>query len=111
MRMLVEDLGRSTIETSNALEDEDGSAKEQVTVTVRKHDDYGMSDVAFIKIDVEGHEVAVLEGASDTIARNRPVLLIESEDRHRKNAVADVEVFLKQRSYAGFFLMAECSWK
>jgi FkbM family methyltransferase len=104
MRMLVEDLGRSTIETSNALEDEDGSAKEQVTVTVRKLDDYGMSDVAFIKIDVEGHEVAVLEGASDTIARNRPVLLIESEDRHRKNAVADVEVFLKQRSYAGFFL-------
>jgi FkbM family methyltransferase len=39
-------------------------------------------DVGFIKIDVEGHELAVLRGATDTIVRHRPVLLVETEARH-----------------------------
>lgn len=104
MRMLTDDLGRSTIEAENSLEDEDGSERAQVTVTVRKLDDYGLTGVAFIKVDVEGHEVAVLQGAKDTIARNYPVLLIESEDRHRKNAVADIRTFLEQLGYSGFFI-------
>ena len=30
-----------------------------------------------LKIDVEGYENEVLKGASDTIRRNRPVILIE----------------------------------
>jgi len=97
LRVLTEDVGRSTIEAANSLEDEDGSAKEQITVNVRTLDDYGLNDVAFIKIDVEGHEVSVLEGASKTIERCLPFLLVESEDRHRTNAVADVTAFLKQR--------------
>ncbi|MSR25889.1 MAG: FkbM family methyltransferase [Planctomycetaceae bacterium] len=104
LRVLTEDAGRSTIEAANSLEDEDGSAKEQITVNVRKLDDYGLNDVAFIKIDVEGHEVSVLGGASETIERCLPFLLIESEDRHRANAVADVTAFLQQRGYSGFFL-------
>jgi FkbM family methyltransferase len=104
LRVLTEDVGRSTIEAANTLEDEDGSAKEQVTVNVRKLDDYGLTDVAFIKIDVEGHEVSVLEGASQTIERSLPFLLIESEDRHRANSVADVTAFLHRRGYSGFFL-------
>jgi len=104
MRMLMDDLGRSTIEAANSLEDEDGSSRAEVTVQLRKLDDYALTDVAFVKVDVEGHEVSVLEGASDTIARNQPVLLVESEDRHRKNAVADVTALLKQCGYSGFFI-------
>lgn len=38
--------------------------------------------VAFIKMDVEGAEPAVLDGASETLARDRPDLLLEIEDRH-----------------------------
>jgi FkbM family methyltransferase len=38
--------------------------------------------LGFIKIDVEGHEHAVLRGAAMTIARHRPVLLVEIEARH-----------------------------
>ena len=36
----------------------------------------------FIKIDVEGHELAVLEGARRTLERYRPTLLVECEARH-----------------------------
>ena len=42
------------------------------------------SNVGFIKIDVEGHEHAVLEGATKTIKRNMPNLLVEMEEKHNK---------------------------
>lgn len=38
--------------------------------------------VSFIKVDVEGFEPAVIEGAVATIDRDRPSLLLEIEDRH-----------------------------
>ena len=34
----------------------------------------------FIKIDVEGAELAVLEGARNTLAAVRPILLVEIHD-------------------------------
>ena len=44
---------------------------------MRPLDDFSFSNVSLIKIDVEGHENAVLEGASGTIAENRPVVVLE----------------------------------
>ena len=38
-------------------------------------------EVGFIKIDVEGHEQAVLDGAVQTIRRCRPRLLVEIDER------------------------------
>lgn len=38
--------------------------------------------VSLIKIDVEGHERAVVAGARETIAQHTPVLVIEIEARH-----------------------------
>jgi FkbM family methyltransferase len=46
-------------------------------VEVRTLEDFGLNDVRFIKIDVEGSEREVLDGARTTIARDRPVLLLE----------------------------------
>lgn len=40
-------------------------------------DDLRLENVSVIKIDVEGMEMEVLEGARDTIERNRPVMAIE----------------------------------
>ncbi len=37
----------------------------------------GKPRIAFIKLDVEGHEESVLYGAVDTLSRDRPVLLFE----------------------------------
>ncbi len=41
-----------------------------------------IAPVTFIKVDVEGFEPAVIEGAVATIDRDRPSLLLEIEDRH-----------------------------
>jgi FkbM family methyltransferase len=48
-----------------------------VDARVETLDAYGLGGVSFIKVDVEGSELEVLEGAAATIARDRPVLLLE----------------------------------
>jgi len=40
-------------------------------------DSLGLTNVGFIKIDTEGHELACLRGAAETIRRDRPTLLVE----------------------------------
>jgi FkbM family methyltransferase len=58
----------------------------------------------FVKIDVEGHELAVLEGARRTLETHRPTLLIECEARHRPDGdVRSVFDFLKSVGYTGSF--------
>ena len=46
-------------------------------VEIRRLDDFGLTDVRFIKADVEGSEREVLDGAKTIIARDRPTLLLE----------------------------------
>lgn len=48
-----------------------------VVVATQRLDDYRLNDVTLIKVDVEGHQAAVLAGAALTIERCRPALLIE----------------------------------
>ena len=57
--------------------------QELVVETIRL-DDMNLTKVGFIKIDVEGHELDLLEGARDFFTLNRPVCVIECRDRNRK---------------------------
>ena len=52
-----------------------------LSVPLIRIDDLDTSDVRFIKIDVEGHELNVLRGAAETVQRERPRLLVELEER------------------------------
>lgn len=48
-----------------------------ITVKTKRLDSYNFEDVSLIKIDVEGHEVEVLNGALETIRKNKPTILLE----------------------------------
>lgn len=80
-----------------------GRTRRYRTVTTTL-DDIGKERVGFIKIDVEGHELKVLEGARGLLARDHPILLVEAEKRHRAGAPEDIFGFLVDRGYTGFFL-------
>ena len=59
---------------------------------------------AFLKIDVEGHELAVLDGARQTLERYRPTILLECEARHRPDGdVRPVFELLASLGYKGSF--------
>jgi FkbM family methyltransferase len=58
----------------------------------------------FLKIDVEGHELAVLRGARHTLETHRPTILVECEARHRADGdVRPVFDFLQSLGYEGSF--------
>jgi FkbM family methyltransferase len=86
-----------------SLERETLPPSENVTtqiVQTRTLDSYGFENVVFIKIDVEGHELQVLEGATETIARCRPIMLLEIKAAAR----SAVSSFLKDRQFGLFYL-------
>lgn len=51
----------------------------EVEVNLRRLDELNL-DPDFIKIDVEGAELGVLQGLHETIARRQPILMIERSD-------------------------------
>ena len=53
------------------------SHREKVQVQVETIDSYNFQDVGFIKVDVEGYEKFVLEGAEQLIAECRPTIQLE----------------------------------
>jgi FkbM family methyltransferase len=59
-------------------------------VEARTLDSFGLTNVGFMKIDAEGHELSVLRGAIETISNSRPVVFVESEARHALGAPANV---------------------
>jgi FkbM family methyltransferase len=76
-------------------------------VSLFRMDDIVEEPVGFIKIDVEGHEREVLEGASRIIESDKPSFLIEIEERHRRGSVGDVSRFLEDRGYQGYFVQGD----
>lgn len=53
----------------------------------------GISSVSFMKVDVEGFEPAVIDGAVKTIESSRPSILLEVEDRHLAKYGRDANEF------------------
>ena len=94
-------------EASFVARSREGEACETFRVPVTTLDTYFASrpaNPAFIKIDVEGHESAVLAGARETLANYRPTLLVECEARHRADGnVRLVFELLASHGYEGSF--------
>ena len=81
-----------------------GTREHDIVVPTRALDDAFWGDVGFIKIDVEGHEAAVLEGARATIARCRPKALVELEERHAAGTIDRTKAYFARLNYRGYFL-------
>jgi FkbM family methyltransferase len=59
----------------------EGGEGRPVTVDRITLDGLELTDVRFVKLDVEGHELPALRGAQETIRRDGPLLLVELEER------------------------------
>jgi len=66
---------------------------------------YG-GQVGFIKIDVEGHEQAVLDGAVQTVRRCRPRLLVEVDERLAPGGLDRAKAYFAALDYDGHFVHA-----
>jgi FkbM family methyltransferase len=62
--------------------------------------------VGLIKIDVEGHEIAVLRGATRIVEAYRPNVIIELEDRHQRGTLDWVWNWFEAKGYEGFCVKA-----
>ena len=68
---------------TNALVDDgyDGAVEAVPTIRLDTYAaDHDLSGVSLVKVDIEGHEVAALEGAAELFARQRPALIVEVND-------------------------------
>lgn len=70
--------GGAVVGTSS-LEDPDQGVPIEVERTTL--DELALTDVRFIKLDIEGHELPALRGGEQTVQRDRPLLLVEVEER------------------------------
>ncbi|KUN28787.1 methyltransferase FkbM [Streptomyces antibioticus] len=65
-------------------------------------DELGLKDVGFMKVDVDGSELAVLRGATGILARDRPALFVELESRIQP--IGPVVTYLALLGYEGWVL-------
>lgn len=80
------------------------AGKDSIPVRRVTIDSLDLTDVRFIKMDVEGHEMAALRGAEQTIRRCFPLILLEVEARHD-----EVTRLLARWGYRGSILAGR-SW-
>jgi len=73
-------------------------------VEISTIDSFDFRDVDLIKIDVEGHEAATLEGAKGLIQRERPVLIIEIEERHHPKLSEQIIASITSQDFLCCFL-------
>jgi FkbM family methyltransferase len=78
-------------------------AIETWSVPLVRLDDIGLTNVTAIKIDTEGSELELLQGAWETLRRWRPCLSIEIEERHRTGSTRAVPELLRGLGYEGWF--------
>ena len=74
-------------------------------VQLKLLDDYAYTGVDYIKIDTEGHELPLLEGAVKTIDANRPVVqceIVPDQCRRYDYTAEDIWDYFTQRDYRVF---------
>ena len=99
--------GSATLEAENlhvnALADTEEMAA--FRVPTRRLDDLNLDRVDLIKIDVEGHQLPLLEGSRQTLNKCQPDIFIEIDETHRHGSIQAIDAWLEAAGYTGFFLI------
>ena len=93
------EMGKATIHNENNFENYENFEIQTKKIAELNFD----NKISFIKIDVEGHELEVIEGAKNTIKRDKPVLLVEIEKQYTKKEVAESINFINSLGYKSYF--------
>ncbi len=97
-------INKNTLNAGLGSIEDPGGDRVKMQIELRCLDDYNFKNVGFIKIDVEGHELEVLKGATKTIQNNKPIIYIEIEQRHLKGKKIDQVInFILSFGYEGGF--------
>lgn len=96
--------GELTSRSSLEAEANPGFGERQLEVALHRLDGLSLPPLGLVKIDVEGHEKAVLLGAEETLARDRPALIVEIEERHHPGESARIFGLLGGWGFEGYFL-------
>jgi len=91
--------GRSTIEAENLLAGFPPENISTIPVKTVTLDEMEISNIGFIKIDVEGHEASVVGGGIDTIGINKPNMIVEVNEAYKEKAMAAVTELLYPHGY------------
>jgi FkbM family methyltransferase len=80
--------------------------EERCQVPVRTLDELlaGERPVSLLKCDVEGHEHQVFRGAAGVLARDRPAVFVEIEQRHRQDSIDTTFELFADAGYRGWFV-------
>lgn len=70
---------------------------------IKLDEDLKNTDIGFIKIDVEGHEKEVIEGANNLILNSKPILLIEIIKEHGGKPIDETINFVCKLGYRPYF--------
>ena len=93
-------IGLGTIHENNIFDDFD-----EFDIKTIKLDNFDFKNkISFIKIDVEGHELNVIEGARNTIEKHKPNLLIEIEEKHTHKKLSESLYYIENLGYKTYIL-------
>lgn len=92
---------RATLNVNHS--EENQTHYDEIEVNLIRLDEFvqkrGIEEIGLVKIDVEGHELELIEGARETFAKFKPLVFIEIEARHHDG---DTQKVFKQFTDAGF---------
>jgi FkbM family methyltransferase len=75
------------------------SSTEGILVEMRTLDSFSLPAVDLVKLDVEGYELEVLQGAKGTLKEHHPTLMIEMHDWAGAKKEADLFALLNEMGY------------